>query len=70
MSAAPEKLDRLAALLKRKPRTAKEIMKALGCCKPTAYQWVQQLRDRGEAVFELVEPATRPGPAPRLFGVR
>lgn len=60
----------LVKLLREKPRTAREIAHALGCSKPTAYQWVKVLQEQGEAVFVLVERSKRSGPPAKAFGVR
>lgn len=64
-------LRRLAAALRRRPLTAREIMSLLGCSKPTAYERIRGLRDEGLEVYELrpIRP-DRPGPAPRAWGVR
>lgn len=70
MSAHSKTLDRLAALLRKKPLTGLEIAKAMKCCKPAAYQRVQALIDRGDNVFTVTERANRPGPSARSFGVR
>lgn len=63
-------LDKLAALLRKKPLTGLEIAKAMGCCKPAAYQRVRGLIDRGVNVYTVTERTKRTGPVARAFGVR
>lgn len=63
-------LDRLAKLLTKEPLTALQISARTGCCKPAAYQRVQALKARGEAVYELPGESDRPGPAPIAYGIR
>jgi len=63
-------LDRLAALLKRKPLTARQVADELECCRPTAYQRIRALEERGDAVFKIAAPAEGTGPRPVAYGVR
>jgi DNA-binding IclR family transcriptional regulator len=70
VSAHERSLDALAALLKRKARTAREIAAVTGCSKPTAYARIAALQARGDRVFEVTEREQRPGPASRAFGIR
>ena len=63
-------IDRLAALLRKKPLTAMEIADRTGCSKPTAYVRIAGLRKSGVQVYEL--PAAGPkrsGPAAVAYGV-
>ncbi len=63
-------LDRLAALLRKRPLTAREIAKLTGCCRPTAYERVEALKRRGDAVYSLQRNRTQPGPKALAYGVR
>jgi len=64
-------LDELAKLLRKKPHTALEIVAALACSKPTAYQWVEQLKARGEAIYVVIESSKRrSGPPAKAYGIR
>lgn len=70
-SSYDDALDKLAALLRRKPLTPRQIAEAMGCCRPTAYQRLQALIDRGENVYQLRVKGTKStGPTPFSFGVR
>lgn len=64
-------LDRLVDLLRDKPMTAREIAKAMKCCRPVVYERLDALEKRGTAVFKLTRfriPGT--GPKPIAYGVR
>jgi predicted transcriptional regulator len=64
-------IDRLVALLRRKPSTARQIAKDLECSIPTAYVRVRELKRRGLTVFEAADAACKQtGPAPILYSVR
>lgn len=65
-----ETLTALAALLRKKPSTAREIAASMGCSKPTAYERVRALRASGVEVLERVErkPGAT-GPAATVFRV-
>lgn len=64
-------LDRLAAMLRRGPMTARAISDTLGCCRPAAYQRVAALRKRGDHVYEMrASDPTRSGPEAVAYGVR
>lgn len=45
-------LDQLAALLRKKALTAKDIARVTRCSKPTAYARVEALKKRGEPIVE------------------
>ena len=66
----PDTLDRLAALLRKRPLTAREIADVMGCCKPTAYERIEALKRRGDAVYSLERNRTQPGPRALAYGVR
>lgn len=67
---SPETLTALEALLRAKPRTAKEIAAAMGCSKPTVYERVRALKAAGVTVLEEVERSPGvTGPAARTFRV-
>lgn len=62
-----ERLDRVAALIKEKPRTANDIRRALRCSKPTAYSLINTLMSRGYRFeIEYVRQAKK-GPASALY---
>jgi predicted ArsR family transcriptional regulator len=64
-------LDKLMALLKRKPMTARQIADALDCCRPSAYQRLQALRKRGVFVYTMPpQKGTGPGVRPVYYWVR
>ncbi len=63
-------LDRLRALLKRKPLTARQVAEALECCRPTAYARIEALIARGDQVFTIQATSTGTGPRPVAYGVR
>lgn len=71
MNAYEKSLARTLTLLRVKPRTAKELAAALGCCKPAAYRRVGDLfalgliRQAGRA-----KDAGTTGPAPLRFEAR
>lgn len=64
-------LDRLASLLRSRPRTAREIADKMKCCRPTAYQRLEGLRARGEEVYMLTGVAKgATGPRATAYGLR
>lgn len=64
-------LDTLAALLRRKPLTVREIAAAMRCCKPTAYERVRALIKSGAAVYQLrSKDPRRTGPVATAYGLR
>lgn len=64
-------LDQLAELLRSRPHTAKEIAKALKCCKPTAYKRIKALVRRGDRIYTVIEMRDGiSGPPPALYGIR
>jgi len=71
-----EGLRELAALLRERPRTVREIATALKCCKVTAYKRLRDLIGNGEAVFTVkparkVDQGRRPtGPRALIYGIR
>lgn len=62
-------LDKLAALLRAKSLTVKEISKQLKCCKPTVYARIAALQARGDRVFSLLTEASGTGPRPQAYGI-
>jgi DNA-binding Lrp family transcriptional regulator len=50
-------LARLTAMLTARPMTAKQIAKAMGCSKPTAYQRVRTLEARGHRIVYHAVPS-------------
>ncbi len=67
--AKTKNLDKLAALLRRKPLTARQIAKATGCCRPTAYARLAALEERGDPVFKTTGPGAATGPKPVTYGM-
>lgn len=63
-------LIKLATLLKRGPLTAREIAKALDCCKPIAYKRLRALKKRGVVLFETPAPRSSTGPKAKAYGIR
>jgi len=63
-------LDKLAALLRSKPLTVRELADKLDCCKPTVYARIAALQKRGDPVFSLPRPAEGTGPRPLAYGIR
>lgn len=63
-------LDKLAALLRRKPLTAKAISEAMGCCKPAVYSRIAALRDRGEKIYSFSVRESVTGPKSTSYGIR
>ena len=63
-------LNKLSALLRRKPLTPKQIAEQTGCSKPTAYHRIKALVSRGENVYSLRGKGEGPGPTAKLFGIR
>lgn len=63
-------LDQLAALLRRKPLTARAIAAVLGCCKPAAYGRLAALRQRGDSVYSMEVREGAVGPKSLAYGVR
>jgi predicted transcriptional regulator len=62
-----ETLDRLSRLLRRKPMTAEQIAKAMGCCKPIAYARIRAL---GDVVSrEQRAPGSKRGPRPWIYSI-
>jgi DNA-binding MarR family transcriptional regulator len=62
-------LDRLAALLRQRPHTARVLAEKLGCSRPTVYARIDALRVRGEQVYTLPAEADGTGPRPLAFGI-
>ncbi len=62
-------LDRLAAFIRRKPATAREIATELKCAMPTAYLRIKALIDRGDPVLVITSRRKRPGPAPAQYSL-
>ena len=52
-----------------RPRTALEIAKMLGCCKPTAYARVRALSGLGFKVYTVKVKQQRPGPVSLAYGI-
>lgn len=63
-------LDRLAALLKKKPLTAKAIAKAMDCCIPAAHGRLAALRERGDALYTMPVRESPVGPLSTAYGLR
>lgn len=63
-------LDRLKAMLKRKPLTAKKIAEEFKTSRPTAYQRIRAMKKRGDEIYELEEQAEGTGPRPIAYGCR
>lgn len=70
MNKHDKNLDKLAALLRKKPITAREIAEKLGCCKPTAYQRLRALIERGDGVITIPDKTVRTGPPALLYAIR
>lgn len=49
-------LNQLAAMIRRKPMTARAIAEELGCCKPVVYQRLRELARRGRTVTAQPAP--------------
>jgi predicted ArsR family transcriptional regulator len=62
-------LGELAALLRKQPRTVRQIAEAMGCCRPVAYKRLSDLRKRGEVYALPAQRTGRPGPRAALYGV-
>lgn len=65
-------LDELAALLRKRPHTAKEISAALRCCRPTAYKRIRALIDRGDPITEVImrSKSNTTGPRATLYALK
>lgn len=63
-------LDKLTALLRRKPLTAKAIAAAMGCCKPAVYHRIAALRERGEQLYSFSTRESPTGPMSTAYGIR
>jgi predicted ArsR family transcriptional regulator len=63
-------LERLASVLRRGTFTAKQLARELGCAKPTVYERVKALIERGHSVFTVTVAGKHRGPAARQFGLR
>lgn len=63
-------LDKLAAMLRDRARTVRELAKELKCCKPTIYARIEALRARGDPVFTFtVVDGGETGPRPLAYGI-
>lgn len=62
-------LDKLAALLRTKALTVKELAAKLDCCKPTVYARIAALKKRGDRVYSLPRAADGTGPRPLAYGI-
>lgn len=63
-------LDRLADMLRREPMTPRRVAEVMGCCRPAAYERIQALKRRGDAVYEIHDQRSEsPGPRPVAYGV-
>ncbi len=63
-------LDRLAALLRREPMTARQIAEELKCCRPAAYQRLAALKKRGERIFTMPIRESVTGPGSTAYVIR
>lgn len=66
-------LDKLAALLRKRPLTARAIAARLECSKPVAYQRLRDLPERlanGERVVEEPVRESKRGPLSVAYGIR
>ncbi len=67
MTRQQQALDKLTAALKRAPMTARAISRLLGCCRPTAYQYLRRLKAIPKSL-EREKGAT--GPSAVAYGIR
>lgn len=63
-------LNKLAAMLRKKPMTAKAISESLKCCRPVAYERLRALQERGEQVFQIPIRESATGPSSTAYGIR
>ncbi len=63
-------LNRLARLLRRKAMTAKAVATVQKCSRPIAYQRIQALIQRGEAVYTRGTRESVTGPCSVAYGIR
>ncbi len=63
-------LDRLVALLKHEPMTARQIAAELKCCRPAAYQRLEALKKRGERLYTMALRESVTGPGSTAYGIR
>lgn len=63
-------LDRLATMLRRQPLTARQVAERLSISRPTAYEWIRALAERGESVYQIPARQTGPGPRAKAYGIR
>lgn len=65
-----KKLDQLTEALRKMPMTARQISVAFGCSRPTAYEWLEALRESGVDLFETrARKSKTTGPVARVFRV-
>lgn len=62
-------LDKLAAMLRRKPMTAKAIAAHFKCCRPVAYQRLRDLKARGETLTRKKVRESATGPKSYVYSV-
>lgn len=62
-------LDRLAALLREKPLTARQIAKRTRCSKPTVYARLDALKARGEQVVPAAVRDGKSGPLSSAYRI-
>ncbi len=67
MTKYEETLNKLSALIRRKPMTAKEIAKAMKCCKPAVYQRLAALDQR--LLCTRNGKSKQTGPAPLVYWI-
>jgi predicted ArsR family transcriptional regulator len=63
-------IDRVAAALRAKPYTAKQLAADLGCSLPTVYLRLAALERRGDPLLKVVAHRKVSGPRPTTYSIR